>query len=118
MEIEIKKELNIYYKNLILEGKKYLNKIETLPLKSDNAIDIAKSLDKIEYNAKLYLQTYRKKRVLTHEEKQHYEFNTPIEYVLKYFHTKRNFMPISEELGKLINRIQEIQKGRNNEKDI
>lgn len=111
MEIEIKKELNIYYKNLILEGKKYLNKIETLPLKSDNAIDIAKSLDKIEYNAKLYLQTYRKKRVLTHEEKQHHEFNTPIEYVLKYFHTKRSFMPISEELGKLINRIKAIQKG-------
>ena len=116
--MEIQKELNIYYKNLMFEGKEYLNKIETLPLKSDNAIDIAKSLDRIEYNAKVYLQTYRKKRVLTYEEKQHHEFNTPIDYILKYFHTKRNFMPISEELGKLINRIQEIQKGRNNEKDI
>ena len=116
--MEIQKELNTYYQNLMLEGKEYLNKIQTLPLKSDNAIDIAKSLDRIEYNAKVYLQTYRKKRVLTSEEKQHHEFNTPIDYILKYFHTKRNFMPISEELGKLINRTKEIQKGRNNEKDI
>ena len=116
--MEIQKELNRYYNNLMFEGKEYLNKIQTLSLKSDNAIDIAKSLDRIEYNAKVYLQTYRKKRVLTHEEKQHHEFNTPIEYILKYFHTKRNFMPISEELGKLINRIKEIQKGMNNEKDI
>ena len=116
--MEIQQELNTYYQNLMLEGKEYLNKIQTLPLKSDNAIDIAKSLDRIEYNAKVYLQTYRKKRVLTSEEKQHHEFNTPIDYILKYFHTKRNFMPISEELGKLINRIKEIQKGRNNEKDI
>lgn len=116
--MEIQKELNTYYQNLMLEGKEYLNKIQTLPLKSNNAIDIAKSLDRIEYNAKVYLQTYRKKRVLTSEEKQHHEFNTPIDYILKYFHTKRNFMPISEELGKLINRIKEIQKGRNNEKDI
>ena len=116
--MELQKELNTYYQNLMLEGKEYLNKIQTLPLKSDNAIDIAKSLDRIEYNAKVYLQTYRKKRVLTSEEKQHHEFNTPIDYILKYFHTKRNFMPISEELGKLINRIKEIQKGRNNEKDI
>lgn len=116
--MEIQKELNTYYQNLMLEGKEYLNKIQTLPLKSDNAIDIAKSLDRIEYNAKLYLQTYRKKRVLTSEEKQHHEFNTPIDYILKYFHIKRNFMPISEELGKLINRIKAIQKGMNNEKDI
>jgi hypothetical protein len=116
--MEIQKELNTYYQNLMFEGKEYLNKIQTLPLKSNNAIDIAKSLDRIEYNAKVYLQTYRKKRVLTSEEKQHHEFNTPIDYILKYFHTKRNFMPISEELGKLINRIKEIQKGRNNEKDI
>lgn len=109
--MEIQKELNNLYKNLIFEGKEYLKKLETLVLRSDNAIDIAKSLDRIEYNAKVYLQTYRKKRVLTDEEKQHHEFNTPIEYTLKYFHCHRNFMPISEELGKLINRIKEIQKG-------
>lgn len=109
--MELKLELNNLYKNLIFEGKEYLKKLETLVLRSDNAISIANSLDNIEYNAKLYLQTYRKKRVLTDEEKQHHEFNTPIEYTLKYFHCHRNFMPISEELGKLINRIKEIQKG-------
>ena len=60
-----------------------------------------------------------KKRVLTDEEKQYHKFKTPIEYTLKYFHCHRNFMPISEELGKLINRIKEIQKGViENEKDI
>ena len=58
--MEIQKELNTYYQNLKFEGKEYLNKIQTLPLKSNNAIDIAKSLDRIEYNAKVYLQTYRK----------------------------------------------------------
>lgn len=116
--MELKREIEKYYKDMMFYGNQYLKAISSLPLKSDNALLVDDILDRVEYNAKICLQTYRKRRVLTDEEKQHHEFNTPIDYILKYFHTKRNFMPISEELGKLINRIKEIQKGRNNEKDI
>lgn len=116
--MEIKNEIEKYYKNMMFYGKEYVKAISSLPLKSDNALLVDDILDSIEYNAKICLQTYRKKRVLSDEEKQHHEFKTPIENTLKYFHTHRNFRSISEELGNLINRVKVIQKGIDNEKSI
>lgn len=60
--MEIQKELNTYYQNLMFEGKEYLNKIQTLPLKSNNAIDIAKSLDRLNT-----MQRYIYKRIVKKE---------------------------------------------------
>lgn len=121
--MELKREIEKYYKDMMFYGNQYLKAISSLPLKSDNALLVDDILDSIEYNAKICLQTYRKKRVLTDEEKQHHEFNTPIENTLKYFHTHRNFRSINEDLGNLINRVKEIGKGigkemGKNEKDI
>lgn len=108
--MEIKNEIEKYYNDMMFYGKEYVKAISSLVLKSDNALLIDDILDNIEYNAKICLQTYRKKRVLTAEEKHHHEFHTPIDNTLKYFHCHRNFRSINEDLGKLINRVKEIRK--------
>ena len=109
--MELKKELNELYKKLITEGRLYLERLESLPLTSNNAIIVCRSLDKVEYYAKLYLKTYLVKRKLSSEEKEMYLFFNPITYILDDFETRNSFMGISRELENLIKRIINLQKG-------
>lgn len=111
----MEKEFEKYYNDMIFYGRKYLEAISSLPLKSDNAKLVDSILDDITYNCKLYMKTYLKKRVLTDEEKEFEIFNTPEGSTLEYFHKHRHFRYINDDLSKLINRIKEIEKERRKE---
>jgi len=103
-------DLKTYYGNILASGIKYKKLLQVVPLKSNVALEIQDLIDEIEYNVKLYHQTLRKNRQLTDEEKKMMEFSTPIEKTLEYFHTKRRYPTLSENLKKLILKIKEREE--------
>ncbi len=102
-------DLKTYYGNVLTSGKKY-KEFLIEPLNSNVALKIQETIDDIEYNVKLYHHTLRKKRQLTDEEKEMMVFKTPKEYTLEYFHTKRKYPTLSDNLRKLILKMKEREE--------
>jgi len=112
----MKKELEKNYRKMI-ENIEFYKALTMFPLKSDIALKVDKTIDQIEYYAKIYYHTWKNKRQLTDEEKQHLKFQTPESNTLKYFHSHRSYRAIHESLSKLITRIQEIHEKEMNKEN-